>query len=218
LGRFRPNLQVHLVRALFGLHDGEARRFPVSEYASKTLPVAPVPIWQNTIEFENLLTFLDSRPPKRILEIGGFFGGTLWHWATRYRPEVLVEIDQPVPYGHEYWERVWESRALWSSWMEEGTDFHDLIGFSTDWEIWNQADQHKPYDFMFIDGDHAYEGVKKDFATYRPMLSPGGAIAFHDTQQHEPGVMRFSAELKTIYPWVEFYSPDWGAGILLVFP
>jgi predicted O-methyltransferase YrrM len=38
----------------------------------------------------------------------------------------------------------------------------------------------QPIDMLFIDGDHTYEGVKRDFELYRPLLKPGGIIAFHD--------------------------------------
>jgi cephalosporin hydroxylase len=198
---------------LFGLHDGEARRLSVT---SKTLPVAPVSIWQNTTEFGHFLTFIKQLKPKRIMEIGSFYGGTLWHWA-QLKPEVLVAIDL-ITDSPEHHDNVLKAREQWDSWME-GIEFHNIIGPShDDWFVWKEVNDSAPYDFMFIDGDHSYEGVKKDFAAYRPMLSPGGSIAFHDTVRHEPGVIAFANELKELYPWSQFFSPDWGAGILLVFP
>lgn len=36
------------------------------------------------------------------------------------------------------------------------------------------------FDAIFIDGDHTYEGVKKDYLHYKDLLAPGGIIAFHD--------------------------------------
>ena len=38
----------------------------------------------------------------------------------------------------------------------------------------------KKLDFLFIDADHSYEGVKKDFEMYSPLVKTGGIIAFHD--------------------------------------
>lgn len=35
-------------------------------------------------------------------------------------------------------------------------------------------------DFLFIDADHSYEGVKMDFEMYSPLVRSGGIIAFHD--------------------------------------
>jgi predicted O-methyltransferase YrrM len=36
-------------------------------------------------------------------------------------------------------------------------------------------------DVLFIDGDHSYEGVKKDFELYSTLLSDKGIIIIHDT-------------------------------------
>jgi len=38
-------------------------------------------------------------------------------------------------------------------------------------------------DFIHIDGDHSYEGVKKDFELYSKILSPNGIISIHDTDK-----------------------------------
>lgn len=34
--------------------------------------------------------------------------------------------------------------------------------------------------FIFIDGDHTYEGVRQDIIDYFPLLAPGGIMLFHD--------------------------------------
>ena len=39
----------------------------------------------------------------------------------------------------------------------------------------------EPVEFIFIDGDHEYESVKKDFELWFPKLINRGIIAFHDT-------------------------------------
>lgn len=38
----------------------------------------------------------------------------------------------------------------------------------------------EPLDFLFIDGNHEYEAVKKDFFDWTPLVKPGGVVAFHD--------------------------------------
>lgn len=38
-------------------------------------------------------------------------------------------------------------------------------------------------DLLFIDGDHSYEGVKKDFELYSKLLSDNGLIILHDTDR-----------------------------------
>ena len=37
------------------------------------------------------------------------------------------------------------------------------------------------FDFIFIDGDHTYDAVKRDFEDWFPLLASGGVLAFHDS-------------------------------------
>lgn len=39
-------------------------------------------------------------------------------------------------------------------------------------------------DFLFIDGDHSYEGVKLDFDLYSTIMSENGTIIIHDTDEN----------------------------------
>lgn len=54
------------------------------------------------------------------------------------------------------------------------------------------------FDFIFIDGDHSYNGVKKDFENALKVIKPDGIIAFHDSNVHEEGmgVWQLMDELK----------------------
>jgi predicted O-methyltransferase YrrM len=42
-----------------------------------------------------------------------------------------------------------------------------------DWKV--------PIDLLFIDGDHSYDGVRRDWELFSPFLSEFGVAAFHDT-------------------------------------
>jgi hypothetical protein len=46
----------------------------------------------------------------------------------------------------------------------------------------------KPFDYIFIDGDHSYEAVKQDFEDWYPKLSKGGVVAFHDSTMWRGGM------------------------------
>ncbi len=69
-----------------------------------------------------------------------------------------------------------------------------------------------------IDGDHTYEGVKREFELYAPFVRPGGVIGFHDVLPNELSpeceVDRFWSELKRGRRAEEFLDPydDRGAG------
>jgi len=43
----------------------------------------------------------------------------------------------------------------------------------------------KPIRLLWIDGDHSYEAIKKDFLLWEPFVVPGGIIALHDTYAWE---------------------------------
>jgi hypothetical protein len=58
------------------------------------------------------------------------------------------------------------------------------------------------FDFIFIDGDHRYESVKKDFFDWYPLLSDQGVVAIHDSApiknsfQGWPGPIQLVSEIK----------------------
>lgn len=56
-------------------------------------------------------------------------------------------------------------------------------------------DQKVKFDFVFIDGDHTYEGVKNDFELCLPHLAANAIVGFHDIKSSE-GVKKFYEELK----------------------
>jgi predicted O-methyltransferase YrrM len=76
--------------------------------------------------------------------------------------------------------------------------------------------EDRKLDLLFIDGDHNYEGVKKDFLMYRNTVKEGGVIAFHDiipdyktrygkdTLRWAGGVPILWQELRQMYPSFEF--------------
>jgi len=51
----------------------------------------------------------------------------------------------------------------------------------------------KKVDFIFIDGDHSYQGVKKDVDLWLPKLNPNALIVMHDIGWAE-GVQRVVME------------------------
>jgi len=52
----------------------------------------------------------------------------------------------------------------------------------------------KPIDFLFIDGDHSYEGVRTDVEAWFPKLSERALVLFHDIGWAQ-GVQRIVAEV-----------------------
>jgi hypothetical protein len=63
-------------------------------------------------------------------------------------------------------------------------------GFS--WDVIDKIPSQ--IDFIFVDGDHSFDGVKKDYELYAAKLSANGLMAFHDARVFDKGWTR----------------PDWG--------
>jgi hypothetical protein len=65
-------------------------------------------------------------------------------------------------------------------------------------------------DFVYIDGNHQYEYVKKDIALYYPLVKQGGILGGHDYPTY-PGVARAVDEFVEQYGRLGFYAvfPDW---------
>lgn len=119
--------------------------------------------YQNPWELEQFLSIVYGLAPRRILEIGAMYGGTLAHWLD-IAYEVVV-VDDQMRAADEW--RAWASEA--------DCELHLLQGDSRDPEIIAQAAELGPYDLVFLDGDHSYEAVSSDFENY-----PGAVVALHD--------------------------------------
>ncbi len=65
---------------------------------------------------------------------------------------------------------------------------------------WHDAEGRPPVDFVFIDGDHAYDVIKEDWEAWSPRLAPAGIMALHDSHPtdarpiHDAGSVRFTDE------------------------
>ena len=55
------------------------------------------------------------------------------------------------------------------------------------------------FDFVFIDGDHSYEGVKKDIVSYWPKLKVGGIMGGDDYNNPLPGIVGITKSVHDIF-------------------
>jgi predicted O-methyltransferase YrrM len=143
-------------------------------------------------EFEFLLHYLSVLKPHNILEIGWGAGGT-FYLLDQISTGKKVSISLPDDHKHGLGLEQYKDRD--DTFFIDG-DSKDNIIFNKVQSICNQ------FDFIFIDGDHTYNGVKTDFNLYKQLLSPRGIIAFHDVDPNHvcPGdnnnnVIRFWHEL-----------------------
>lgn len=66
----------------------------------------------------------------------------------------------------------------------QGLEYHVINGNSQEEETLRKVtDIRKEYDLIFIDGDHTYDGVKKDISLYEPLCK--STLIFHDVVPKE---------------------------------
>ena len=121
--------------------------------------------------YDEILTFSYSVAgfkPHNILEIG--FKGSTFHIFSQLSTGKKVAVDI-----------FDDGRTKTSHYMMYGQDFKLFIENSQTAITRDKVKEFCPeYDLIFIDGDHSYDGVKKDFELYKELLSPRGFIVFHD--------------------------------------
>lgn len=165
---------------------------------------------QNMVELLGLVNLLRPRELKRVCEIGTFKGGTLYIWCQLAASDAqIISVDLPGgQFGGGYSER---SLPFLQSFRQPGQRLDCIRGNSHAAEIRAEFERTLAggqLDFLFLDGDHSYTGVKQDYEFYSRFVKPGGLIGFHDIC-HRPAqpdieVHKFWNELKATRCHQEF--------------
>jgi predicted O-methyltransferase YrrM len=137
---------------------------------------------QDLREIEMLYRLILEKKPRNVVEIGTARGGTLYMWGQACADDAtLVSVDLP---GGNFGGGYRNCRTpLYQLFARANQKLHllraDSHASSTCEHVSTLFDDGK-VDFLYIDGDHTYEGVKKDFIQYGKLVRPGGIIAMHD--------------------------------------
>ncbi len=152
---------------------------------------------QDRAEINTLTTRVQSIAPKVIVEIGTRAGGTLFFWSQCSKDlELLVSIDLPSGiHGGGYAKR---RERLYRLFTQNRPNCRlELLRLDSQQESTRERLLEllngRPIDFLFIDADHRYAGVKRDYELYSELVRPMGLIAFHD--------IRPNPEVETVEVW-----------------
>lgn len=121
-----------------------------------------------------------------IVEVGTYRGGTLWLWCQLAEPDALiVSVDLPGgEFGGGYDNVQAEHIQSYARSQQELVLIRGDSHLPETRDAVTAALAGRPIDFLFIDADHTYEGVRKDYELYAPLVRGGGVIAFHDILPH----------------------------------
>jgi predicted O-methyltransferase YrrM len=154
-------------------------------------------------EAEGALLRKYSLNAKTIVEIGVAEGASAWEVRQGMAADGDLYLIDPYPFTR--FGRLCPARLV----------AHRLVGTVTRGRVtWLEefsqplaSSWSTPIDFLFIDGDHSYEGVKGDWNGWTPHLAGNGHVALHDARVEAPwtdahtGPVRLLSELRKDPGW-----------------
>jgi predicted O-methyltransferase YrrM len=161
---------------------------------------------QKRAEIAALLRLIQGLRPGILLEIGSQGGGNLRLFSQVASPtariaSVDIKFTRREIFGYQSLVKPTQRLTCLGADSHAARTHHSITE-------WLRGDS---LDFLFIDGDHSYGGVAKDFEMYSPLVREGGIIAFHDiipdhttrfakkTEAYAGGVHRLWEQLKLRY-------------------
>jgi len=169
-------------------------------------------------EISQILEILKKEKPKYVMEIGTGNGGNLLLFSRTASDDAkIISLDLRgggFGGGYAFW-RI----PLYKSFALRNQKIHLVNGDSHKKETLEKIKKilnGKKLDFLFIDGDHTYEGAKKDFEMYKEIVKEKGTIALHDiakSKVKQSNVDKLWKEIKQKYNGIEFIEDKdqgWG--------
>jgi predicted O-methyltransferase YrrM len=134
-----------------------------------------------TTEAERAALSEHSAGRKCLVEIGVWHGVTTRRLREAMSPDGVLYAVDPFPVGRlgvSLQRRIAHAEVGWVRngevrWVREtGGSAARTLG----------AELAGRVEFVFIDGDHSFEGLREDWEGWSPLIVPGGVVALHDSR------------------------------------
>jgi predicted O-methyltransferase YrrM len=128
---------------------------------------------QNLEEIRAAIDYIEAEQPRCFCEIGTANGGTnLLLSQSLASITTIIAVDLFIT-----------NRRFLQLFLRPGQTIQLINGSSYDEHTFRDVGTllgQQAIDLLFIDGDHRYDGVKKDFLLYSQLVREDGLIMFHD--------------------------------------
>ena len=151
-------------------------------------------------ELRQLVNLVEWFKPKTILELGVCHGGSFKMWEEVLPSDgMLIGADRLTVVQ---WK--WKESPKNVLYVQGNLDEESTVG-----QV-KKSLAGRQVDFLYIDSNHYYDGVKHHYELFSPLVRDGGIVAFHDIRNApwgRYGVGKFLSELKEKYKWMEILVP-----------
>jgi cephalosporin hydroxylase len=148
-------------------------------------------------EFLALAELVKKQNCRYMLEIGSYRGGTLFVFSRLSDAgAAIVSVDYSFDFVGRFLRIA--RNALLRRLIRRGQSLFMLRRNSHSPDTVTDVQKilrGNKLDFLFIDGDHSYAGVRADFEMYVPLVRSGGLVAFHDINLIGPPGYEFKLEV-----------------------
>ena len=141
-----------------------------------------------------------SMSSKGIVEIGRFNGGSALLFSLSNPSVDIVSIDI-APQDDRRLEEIFKK-------LDTGSNVRLVVDDASSFSR-SSAIADITFDFLFIDGDHSYEGCLADIQNFYPHLQVGGLVVFHDSYPRLPvnGVFQAILDFCAVNPGMQAVLP-----------
>lgn len=169
-------------------------------------------------EYSRLLLFLKKLDTKKYLELGVGHGGSFF-LSSLFQTNLIVchavdglnyQLDNAAGFSNQQTSINEKVKAL----KDYKQHYESIEFFNMSTSDFFLRENNIKYDLIFIDADHSYEGVKKDYDNSVKLLNENGLIILHDILALDCGVKQLWGELDDSKKIQEFtHSGRCGIGI-----
>ena len=174
--------------------------------------------WENIpgmFNFDNIYQSMVNKFNNAIfIEIGAWKGKSAVFMAEEIKKSgkniefYTIDLFEYTPEYNQY-KKKGDNHSFYEEFMENINPLKDFIK-PIKGKSFEEANnfQDNSIDFLFVDGDHSYKGVKKDLESWFPKIKNAGIIAGHDYTEPSCGV-KMAVDQFFLFTGIEINRSSW---------